>query len=377
MITRIQVKNFKSFEDLVLDELPRFVCLIGVNGSGKTSFIQLLTFIRALVRGNIDKWSIGEKPCDTHELAFAGSQKRNLDLIVNLKDEETKREYTWSVTYNLYEGQLVREQLVESVGRVPILTYETKQIRLNGELVPLALNPNGSALSLPIQDEHIDRIKALLSDIEGVGVLDPMAIAEAARTTRGRVRIEENGRKLSAFVGQLSAKEQEEYASLIRKFYNDFDDVSVKSAKFGWKRIVFTELKKSLDALYMSYGTLRYMVMAAFKYSPAPTLYFDEVDNGFNQEYLGKVVELLRGFARKQVFVTTHNVLFLNHLTDEELRSGVLFFYKDRRHRTRVTRFFDIEENSRALEYDAGGSIVSTTDLIELGKRLTAEEPKT
>ena len=374
MIKRIKVNNFKSLDGVEISEIPQFLCLIGINGSGKTTFVELLTFIRSLVRGDVSKWMIGGRVCEPKSLAYAGGSRRNLDVTVDFQLEGETKEYTWEITYNLYDLQLIREQVTVGTGAEPVLKYDSGRLFLLGSDPYTGVVPRGSVLSLPIDNDLLRKIRAELSSIAGVGVLDPVAIADTARVVKGDMEIEENGHKLPAFVSQLPIDKQREYGELIRRFYSDFDDVSVKGTKFGWKRIVFNELRKSIDALHMSYGTLRYMVMAALRYSSARLLYFDEVDNGFNQEYLAKVVDLLMSMHDKQIVVTTHNVLLLNNLPDDVLRSGVLFFYKNSDHRTRVKRFFDIKEMSDALEVDSGGSIVSMTDLIALGNRLSAEE---
>lgn len=374
MIKRIKVNNFKSLDGVEICDMPRFLCLIGVNGSGKTTFVELLTFIRALVCGDVDKWAIGGKSCEPKALAYAGGSRRNLEISMDFSLQGELGTYTWDITYNLYDSQLIREQIIDNLAGELVLRFEYGKLSLQGVDSNIEVMPRSSAISLPLNNELLKRIRSELSSFAGVGVLDPVAIADTTRVVKGEMKIEENGHKLPAFVSQLSADKQREYSELIQKFYSDFDGVSVKGSKFGWKRIVFSELKKSIDALHMSYGTLRYMVMAALKYSPARLLYFDEVDNGFNQEYLAKVVDLLMSMQDKQIIVTTHNVLLLNNLSDEVLRSGVFFFYKNAARKTRVKKFFDIEEMSNALEMDSGGSIMSMTDMIALGNRLAARE---
>lgn len=374
MITRIKVNNFKSLDGLEIRDIPRFLCLIGVNGSGKTTFVELLKFIKALVLGEVGKWTIGGRPCETKALAYAGATRRNLELSLDFTLPGGEDEYTWDITFNLYDAQLIREHVVVHSDGSSVLKFDGGKLVVSGVEAKVEMAPNGSALSLPVHDERIGKIRAALSGFTGVGVLDPVAIADAARMTKGKVEIEENGHLLPAFLSQLPGDRQAEYAESIRAFYPDFDGVAVKGTQFGWKRIVFNELKKTIDALHMSYGTLRYMVMAALKYSPSGLLYFDEVDNGINQEYLPKVVDLLLSMSGKQIVVTTHNVQLLNNLPDDILRSGVFFFYKNKDHKTRVRRFFGIEGLSDALDMDSGGSIMSMTDMVALGKRLADAE---
>lgn len=373
MITRLKVNNFKSLDGFEIRDIPRFLCLIGVNGAGKTTFIELLTFIKALVLGEVGKWSIGGRPCDTKALAYAGATRRNLDLSLDFTLPGGGA-YTWEITFNLYDAQLVREHLVDHSDGSLVLKFDGGKFSVSGVEAKVEMAPKGSALSLPVHDDRIAKIRASLSSFAGVGVLDPVAIADTARLARGKIEIEENGHLLPAFVSQLPPDQQAEYAESIRSFYPDFDGVAVKGTQFGWKRIVFSELKKTIDALHMSYGTLRYMVMAAMKYSVSELIYFDEVDNGINQEYLAKVVDLFLSMPDKQIVVTTHNVQLLNNLPDDVLRSGVFFFYKNKEHKTRVRRFFGIDGFSSALDMDSGGSIMSMTDMVALGNRLADAE---
>ncbi len=43
-IQRIEIENFKSLVDFKVD-LPKLGCLIGLNGSGKSSVLQLIDFL--------------------------------------------------------------------------------------------------------------------------------------------------------------------------------------------------------------------------------------------------------------------------------------------------------------------------------------------
>ncbi len=53
MITRIRVKNFKSFEQLHL-KLKKFNVLIGANASGKSNFVHILKFLRDIATSGLE-----------------------------------------------------------------------------------------------------------------------------------------------------------------------------------------------------------------------------------------------------------------------------------------------------------------------------------
>ncbi len=64
-IRQIEVENFKSLVAFTV-ELPKFSCLIGLNGSGKSTMLQFIDFLAQLVRGDMKGW-LGErrwKPAD-------------------------------------------------------------------------------------------------------------------------------------------------------------------------------------------------------------------------------------------------------------------------------------------------------------------------
>ena len=54
-IKSIEANNFKSLVDFRI-ELAQFNCLIGLNGSGKSTVLQFIDFVSQLVRGDMKGW---------------------------------------------------------------------------------------------------------------------------------------------------------------------------------------------------------------------------------------------------------------------------------------------------------------------------------
>ena len=54
-ITKIKVNNFKSLIDFEID-LSKFNCIVGLNGSGKSTFLQFVSFLSQLMKGGVDDW---------------------------------------------------------------------------------------------------------------------------------------------------------------------------------------------------------------------------------------------------------------------------------------------------------------------------------
>ena len=42
-ITQIRLKNFRAFKDVLMRDIPRFAILVGANGTGKSTFLNIIT----------------------------------------------------------------------------------------------------------------------------------------------------------------------------------------------------------------------------------------------------------------------------------------------------------------------------------------------
>ncbi|MDD4464752.1 MAG: AAA family ATPase, partial [Desulfobacterales bacterium] len=53
-IESIRLKNFKSFQDVELSELPNFCVIVGANGTGKSTIFQVFGFLRDAMTSNVN-----------------------------------------------------------------------------------------------------------------------------------------------------------------------------------------------------------------------------------------------------------------------------------------------------------------------------------
>ena len=52
-LTSIRVRNFKALRDVSIDSVPKFLVLVGANGSGKTTFFEIFGFLSDALRNNV------------------------------------------------------------------------------------------------------------------------------------------------------------------------------------------------------------------------------------------------------------------------------------------------------------------------------------
>lgn len=382
MITRIHVTNFKSFDDFVLDKLGPFVCLIGMNGSGKTTFLQLLGVIRAAMRGNVFDFSLGGHEVDFKDFLTAGNSKRTFSVEIDFR--LSSGAFRWQWLFNVaeratsFESVAALDETSGEEGR-RVFLYKEKKIHFNDSVLENRFSFKGSFLAYLRLDagNPLFELRNEVGRIMGLGVMDPIAISAPAKASGKHIFIEENGKNLPAFISRLSPEQLAEFVQTVQAFYgNDqLSDIRVQGRQFGWKRLAFSELSKTLDSVHLSYGTLRFMAMAAMKYTDSSILYFDEVENGINQECFNALLSLLTSFSGKQVFITSHSAVFLNYLSDEQARASVFFLWRDPSHHAHATKFFEIDsDKAQELKYTGAGEVMSLTDLRELASDLSKSE---
>src|SRR5437588_9223751 len=94
----ITVDNFKSLVGFKLD-LAKFTCLIGLNGSGKSTVLQFIDFLAQQVCGKIDEW-LENRGWVASDLRSKLTPKKNIEFRVVLEDKTHSVTNSWGATFN-------------------------------------------------------------------------------------------------------------------------------------------------------------------------------------------------------------------------------------------------------------------------------------
>ncbi len=372
MITRVKVKYFKSFEDFELANIGSFTCLIGLNGSGKTTFLQFFDFIRAMLDGRIEDW-FSKHRWKPQDIITFGSSKRSVEFEIDVVSGGVTQR--WKAFFNIQELRCTSETLLEFRGgsEVKPMSFSENKLRLSegDSTLPKSFKHTGSMLS------YVGQNWPLVQELKAAkifGVLDPESISQASQVSvnMSEVDIASDGGGLVGFLSKLDAASQEDFVGKLREFYPSLKNYRIRKQRFGWKNLLLNELEKAVffDSSHLSYGTLRLFVFLSQLYSKNKCIFFDEIENGMNQELIGKLVDILQDFNGKQVFVTTHSALLLNYLSDQAARESVVMLYKDGNGYTRAKRFFELPAKEKELEFLGAGQVMSKTNLLELADSL-------
>lgn len=290
MITKLRLKNWKSFKDSTVYIDPLTI-LIGVNASGKSNVLDALDFIHKLLTSKTDKtseflatirggknWLIrrGEKMCEL-EITVAND---NLEVIYTF----------WS------DGETVSMSFQSTDGKA---SGETKDKCFKELQSIFVFNPVPEKMRgySPVSSE----LKPDGSNIAGV-------IASLPKDEKEKLEAE-----LTRYVSPLPEKD-------IRKIQS----VTVGLNNSDAMLYCYEEWNpdKPIDARGMSDGTLRFaaIVLALLTAKPHSLLVIEEIDNGLHPSRAKELVKVMKELSQKRsvdILCTTHNPVLINELGNE------------------------------------------------------------
>lgn len=380
-VKSIKADNFKSLVKFEVD-LPKFCCLTGLNGSGKSTVLQFIDFAAQQVRGNIENWlrlrgwkakdvlsKLTSSKVVTFGLTF--QQSNDHDLI-------------WTATFDPHSLTCVNETIRSTAAQAeyPILLQVAKgNYRLIGrpDDQPIEFQYQGSILSALLDDklpEQLRDMKGFLGSTESLDMLTPERLRDRVREAKGSLGL--GGRNLSAFLADAGVDKTEALSQKLRTAYPQLTDITVKSLRSGWKQLQIAEQfgGKSLltEAQHINDGTLRLLAIFAELASKHGFLVFDEIENGINPELIEMVVKNL-STAPQQVLLTTHSPMILNYLDDQQAKESVIFLYRTKDGFTQAKPLFEIPSLSEKLKVMGPGEAFADTDLRRLSEEITGIKP--
>ncbi len=386
MLRSFHIENFKSLSDFTMSDMGQFICLIGMNGAGKTAVIQAIDFVAHLAMGTVENW-LKERDWTSHDLVSQLLVSPHINFRLEFGQEGL---FVWEGCYDVNLGQCISEELRVKGASHPIFQMKDESLHLwrrdpSNPVVELYnFSLKGSILAVfgPTLSEYPAAQQALQT-LQNTKSLELLAPSRMKRPSRISEDIGVNGETLAGFLHQLTAEQKEVINTDIRRIYPDIINVVTQSNPSGWAQLWALEAFGSgikepsrtlhTNAQHLNDGLLRVLLIIAQTKTNGQLLLFDEIDNGFNPEKIGQLVNYLLN-AKQQIMVTTHNPLILNFLPDDKARESVFFLYRNRYGATKATRFFEIPEVAEKLEVLGPGEAFLDTSLEELVGCIEARE---
>lgn len=347
-IESIRLKNFKSFRDAELADLPDFCVIVGANGTGKSTIFQVFGFLRDAMVSNVNvaltklggsrgfrevrsrnatgpieielKFRAGkESPLTTYFLQIDEQQGKAVVEREILKYRRGSSGQPWHfLDFSKGKGSAVTNEL-ETVKDVRDLKREDQPLKSSDILAIKGL----------AQFERFPAVMALGSLIENWHISDfHISKARPEQEAGYAEHLSREGENLSLVIEYLYNNKRETFdtiLSLLKRRVPGISQVDSKTTEEGRVLLKFQDgaFEDPFLARYVSDGTIKMLAYLTLLYdpNPHPLLCVEEPENQLYPKLLWELVEEFRAYANRggQVFVSTHSPDLLNATRLEEV----------------------------------------------------------
>ena len=382
-IESIRLKNFKSFRDVRMADIPSCCVVVGANGTGKSTLFDVFGFLRDCLTFNVRQ---ALQTRGGYSEIISRGKDPNLPIEIEVKFRMEIAGVNRLVTYLLRIGQERNRPVV----RREILRY--KRGRYGSPFRFLDFT-DGSGYAV-INEELFDKSDEELTRepqsvgrdvlaIKGLGQFERFKAASAFRqlienwhVSDFHVNLARGSKDAAGYADHLSVT-GDNLQLVARNIHETAPDVFVKIVKAMQQRVpgvsevtpVLTEDGRLLlrfrdDSFvdpfvdrYVSDGTIKMFAYLVLLYDPEPhpLLCVEEPENQLYPTLLWELAEEFRAYANRggQVFVSSHSPDFLNAARLDEV-----FWLVKRRGFTEIRRARDDEQISAFMaDGDQMGSL--------------------
>jgi len=348
-IQSIRIKNFKSLRDVEIRNLPGFTVFVGANGTGKSTLIDVFSFLKDCLRDNAS--TAFQRRGGFRQVrsrgADGGTILIELKIQLDFKTEAKKRLVTYMLEFAEDGSRVVVNREVlhwrrGSTGR-PYNFIDFR--RGQGE----ALAESFDAFDSDVKEEDLQREtqtldRADLLALKGLGQFKRFDAASQLRElieywtvsdfhiTAARKEpdaalaehLSASGDNLALYAQYLRDYHRSTYDEVIKAMSERVPgvvDVEAENTGDGAVALRFRDgnFKEGFIARFVSDGTIKMFAYLALLHDPDPhpLLCIEEPENQLYPSLLGVLAEEFAAYAERradkaQVFVTTHSPDLLN-----------------------------------------------------------------
>ncbi len=354
-IESLKLRNYKAFQDVTLEDIPAFCVLVGANGTGKTTFFDVFSFLKDCLTYNVGtalQTRGGFKEVVSRE-------KGNENIIIELKFRLVIAQKRRLVTYYLEISNDKGKPIVER----EILRYKRQAHGKPFHFIDFRRGEgyaitNEEDFSKP--DEELKRDYQKLDDpnmlaIKGLGQFQRFKAANAFRQLienwhisalsidlmRGGkdvagydTHLSRTGDNLQLVANNLLQNHPKTFNKIVKTMTKRVPGVSTIEPRLtedGRLLLRFQDdsfVDPFIDK-FVSDGTIKMFAYLVLLNDPQrhPLLGVEEPENQLYHSLLVELAEEFRDYARneRQVFVSTHSPEFLNEAKTDE----VIFLTKE------------------------------------------------
>jgi len=319
MLDKLHVHGFRTLVDTTISFEPLTI-MIGKNGVGKTSILDVLQILGNYARGGVDRafgpppWSLGwQRTKGVGEIPVV-----RFEVEVKTANDNSYK-YTLDLGESRGEASVKEERLVRLSDHVAIAKFDSRNPPKNASIL--------SADASSPQSAEIEQVAKILRSVVSYE-LNPLQIEQGIDPEHRHV-----GRDGFGVAGFLAAT-RDDNPKIFQKLETRLKqlrpgtasiDVWAASGRLFWG-LRDRNQERAFPACHISWGDRQLvgLLCVLFGAKPSSTIALEEVDRGFHHTRYQSVIELLSeaaydgldGQPRIQVIVTTHSPSFISKLGD-------------------------------------------------------------
>ena len=343
-IEHLEIRNYRVFRRAVLRDLPRMAVVVGANGTGKSTLLDVFSFLKDAVAQDVN--AAIDKRGGFGELI---SRDQAGPISFKIECRETGGRLL------IYELEIVTDSGNVIVGNETLLLHE------DGRTRPEHLLDFECGAGTAVIEDSVDAGKPAGGNLDAYVLDDPSVLGITALGHLGKHRTASELRNLIANwhvsnfhiddarpsaeagyaehlstrgdnVAQVAQYLYEYHPKCFRRVLDamrrrvpGIESVEARPTEDGRLVLRFQEggFKDPFIARYVSDGTIKMFAYLVLLYDPTPhpLLAIEEPENYLYPELLHELAEEFRDYARRggQAFVATHSPDFLNAVEVDEV----------------------------------------------------------
>ncbi len=347
-IEMIRLKNFKTFQNVTISEIPNFCVIVGANGTGKSTLFSVFGFLRDALTGNVNTALMRLGGSRGFQEVRSRNSSGAIEIEVKFRDKPNSPLTTYLLMINEKNGRAYVEReilkyrrgrkglpwhfLDFSNGKGSAVTNELDSVTdindLNREQQTLKSNDILAVKGLS-QFERFPAVVALGNLIENWHISDfHISKARPEQEAGFADHLSREGENLSLVIQYLHQHHKQTFDKIIELLTQRVPGVSSVDSKTTEEGRVLLKFKDGTFedpflARYVSDGTIKMLAYLTLLYDPTPhpLLCVEEPENQLYPNLLWELAEEFRAYANRggQVFVSTHSPDFLNAIRLDEV----------------------------------------------------------
>ncbi|MDI9408126.1 MAG: AAA family ATPase [Candidatus Pacebacteria bacterium] len=345
-IESLRIKNYKSFKDLHLKNLPAMCVFVGKNGVGKSTLFDVFSFLSDSLRDNVSV-ALAKRGGFNEVISRGQEGEIELNIQFRVANDQPKTTYELRIIKDGFKAKISREILKfrrgqygqpwhfldfsNGVGKA--ITNEDQYFNKDQsteERTDFTLeSPDILALKGLGQFDKFRSVSSFRKMIEGWNISDfHIDQARTIQETALAEHLSRSGDNLANYAKFLAQSEPEIFASCLKKMSERVAGIeSVESVDLADGRVLLrfkdNNFVEPFIGKFVSDGTIKifaYLLLLADP-KPHPLLAVEEPENQLYHDLLYILAEEFRDYARRgeQIFITTHSPEFLNSVKVNEL----------------------------------------------------------